>query len=107
METVAVDHRPAIVKFGIALVILNMLDVFTTHALLNLGGVELNPVAKLFIYSLWLSLAIKTIIPTVVIYRSSLEPTKFVYRSVVGVTIFYALILANNTFHLARHYWFS
>ena len=101
METTTViDYRPAIIKWGIALILLNIADVYTTHALFARGGIELNPVAKLFIYSFALALFIKTAFPAFVIWRSQMKPTKFIRNSVIGVTLLYAAVLCNNTYHL-------
>jgi len=97
------DYRPAILKWGVLLVFLNIADVFTTHALFARGGVELNPIAELFIYSLWVALAVKTLFPMAVIYRAGRTATKLLRNGIVVVVGIYALVLANNLFHLAQY----
>ena len=88
-----------------ALVTLNVLDLFTTAAILSLGGSESNPAMAGFMVQWWWPIAVKAVVLALmwsVILR--IHPrSKMASAALIGAWVFYAGVVGWNTLLLIRH----
>ena len=104
------DYHPAdatinqrITEFSLILATLFLLDILTTHLILWLGGIELNPAMSGIVMSPLVHLAIKagTLLLIIIV---SLVAEKKVKGSAIAfycvIITFYVFVIVNNTFVL-------
>lgn len=102
--TVRFDRR--IADFSVILAALFLLDIITTHVILWLGGIELNPVMAGFVSCPFLHLALKAA-TLLLILAVSLIAEANVKGSTIGfyaiIISLYILVVVNNALVLVPH----
>ena len=107
------NYRPAdsridrrITEFTLILAILFLLDIITTHFILRLGGIELNPVMAGIVTSPPVHLALKAGTLLIILIIALIAETKVKSSSTVFYCIvitLYILVILNNAFVLIPH----
>ncbi len=102
--TVRFDRR--IVDFSVILAALFVLDVITTHVILWLGGIELNPVMACIVTAPLAHASVKAATLLLIITVSLIAEAN-VKGSTIGfsaaIIALYILVLVNNTIALVPH----
>ena len=108
-----IDYRPVddattrqITEFSLILAALFLLDILTTHLILWLGGIELNPAMAGIVASPLVHLAIKAGTMLLIILVSLVAETRVRGSGITFYCIlitFYLFVIVNNTFVLIPH----
>lgn len=83
---------------SVLLVVLNVLDVISTHKSLSIGNVESNPIVRQFVHNSFLFWSIKIIVPMCVLLYVWLRPPHammFVYSVWLCVFLYIIVVLHN------------
>jgi hypothetical protein len=104
------DHSPAnritdrrITEFTLLLATLFVLDIITTHAILRLGGVELNPAMAGIVASPFVHIAVKAGTLLLIVIVALIAETKVKGSSIAfysTIVTLYLFVIVNNAFVL-------
>jgi hypothetical protein len=88
----------------VVLIVLNLLDVWTTYMALSVGATEANPIARVLIESntLWIVKFFVPLFACMIIYYGVIETPKmktYATKALVMLNIYFAVIVAWNTFN--------
>lgn len=82
---------------AICLLVLNVVDVYTTHMVLGRGGVEANPLMRVvFDQGTAAALAVKLVVCMTIATLAYFSVSPFVTRILVAMVLAYALIVSWN-----------
>jgi len=96
-----IDRR--ITDFTLLLATLFVLDIITTHAILRLGGVELNPAMAGIVASPFVHIAVKACTLLLIIIVALIAETKVKGSSIAfysTIVTLYLFVIVNNAFVL-------